>query len=110
YRRSCCPFTFFFSSRRRHTRFSRDWSSDVCSSDLIAAAVREITGLNEEMENAANEQSDVSESINQNVIEISRSAEQTSGDAQETARIAGDLLAMAETLRKTVEQFRLSQK
>src|SRR5690606_39732266 len=28
-------FTFFFSSRRRHTRFSRDWSSDVCSSDLL---------------------------------------------------------------------------
>src|SRR5690606_40245559 len=29
-------FLFFFSSRRRHTRFSRDWSSDVCSSDLHA--------------------------------------------------------------------------
>src|SRR5690606_40136387 len=29
---------FFFSSRRRHTRFSRDWSSDVCSSDLFEAA------------------------------------------------------------------------
>src|SRR6266511_5288300 len=28
-------YFFFFSSRRRHTRFSRDWSSDVCSSDLI---------------------------------------------------------------------------
>src|SRR5690606_32318477 len=27
-------YLFFFSSRRRHTRFSRDWSSDVCSSDL----------------------------------------------------------------------------
>src|SRR5690606_40253414 len=26
---------FFFSSRRRHTSFSRDWSSDVCSSDLL---------------------------------------------------------------------------
>src|SRR3712207_8381896 len=26
--------TFFFSSRRRHTRYWRDWSSDVCSSDL----------------------------------------------------------------------------
>src|SRR5690606_41017442 len=25
----------FFSGRRRHTRFSRDWSSDVCSSDLV---------------------------------------------------------------------------
>lgn len=75
----------------------------------IAAAVREITGLNEEMENAANEQSEVSESINHNVIEISRSAEQTSSDAQETARIAGDLLSMAETLHKTIEQFRLSR-
>src|SRR5947209_7479089 len=28
-------FFFFFSSRRRHTRYWRDWSSDVCSSDLI---------------------------------------------------------------------------
>src|SRR2546427_1539531 len=27
---------FFFSSRRRHTRFDCDWSSDVCSSDLAA--------------------------------------------------------------------------
>src|SRR5690606_39643829 len=31
---------FFFSSRRRHTRFSRDWSSDVCSSDLTALGDR----------------------------------------------------------------------
>src|SRR5207249_8850878 len=29
-------FFFFFSSRRRHTRSKRDWSSDVCSSDLGA--------------------------------------------------------------------------
>src|SRR5207302_6754970 len=29
-----CLVLFFFSSRRRHTIFSRDWSSDVCSSDL----------------------------------------------------------------------------
>src|SRR6266481_2989177 len=28
-------FFFFFSSRRRHTRWNCDWSSDVCSSDLI---------------------------------------------------------------------------
>src|SRR5687768_18334917 len=33
-------FFFFFSSRRRHTRCSRDWSSDVCSSDLDAAGIR----------------------------------------------------------------------
>src|SRR5690606_39534659 len=38
---------FFFSSRRRHTRFSRDWSSDVCSSDLecmkLTATTRAVT-------------------------------------------------------------------
>src|ERR1017187_8358492 len=33
----CC---FFFSSRRRHTRYIGDWSSDVCSSDLTTAAGR----------------------------------------------------------------------
>src|SRR6266853_3403741 len=32
-------FFFFFSSRRRHTRFDCDWSSDVCSSDLIEHAI-----------------------------------------------------------------------
>src|SRR2546430_6925291 len=30
-------YSFFFSSRRRHTRFDCDWSSDVCSSDLARA-------------------------------------------------------------------------
>src|SRR5256886_5224265 len=32
----------FFSSRRRHTRFDCDWSSDVCSSDLERAASQEL--------------------------------------------------------------------
>src|SRR2546429_6477767 len=32
-------FFFFFSSRRRHTRCSRDWSSDVCSSDLASRRI-----------------------------------------------------------------------
>src|SRR6478672_6911796 len=32
-----CFVSFFFSSRRRHTRSDRDWSSDVCSSDLLIA-------------------------------------------------------------------------
>src|SRR5256886_11380079 len=31
---------FFFSSRRRHTRFDCDWSSDVCSSDLVRGGAR----------------------------------------------------------------------
>src|SRR5699024_11976489 len=34
YVRAHCVSSFFFSGRRRHTRSKRDWSSDVCSSDL----------------------------------------------------------------------------
>src|SRR5699024_11941905 len=47
---------FFFSSRRRHTRSKRDWSSDVCSSDLtkdllpIVNLARSLNHLNESME------------------------------------------------------------
>src|SRR2546429_5127111 len=36
---------FFFSSRRRHTRCSRDWSSDVCSSDLNELSAEEKASL-----------------------------------------------------------------
>src|SRR5580704_19085616 len=36
----CC--VFFFSSRRRHTRWTGDWSSDVCSSDLAVQQARNI--------------------------------------------------------------------
>src|SRR2546430_4505574 len=53
-------FMFFFSSRRRHTRFDCDWSSDVCSSDLLLHEVQvgkdgslknaivAVTGINDE--------------------------------------------------------------
>src|SRR5207249_5161503 len=37
---TCSVFCFFFSSRRRHTRSKRDWSSDVCSSDLTLASLQ----------------------------------------------------------------------
>src|SRR5215813_5332429 len=37
-----CCFFFFFSSRRRHTRCGRDWSSDVCSSDLKVTDIVEV--------------------------------------------------------------------
>src|SRR2546430_12673672 len=41
---------FFFSSRRRHTRFDCDWSSDVCSSDLLHRAY----GIGERLQSHAN--------------------------------------------------------
>src|SRR5438445_10373779 len=37
-------FFFFFSSRRRHTRYWRDWSSDVCSSDLSPVRAKQHFG------------------------------------------------------------------
>src|SRR2546422_5009968 len=45
---------FFFSSRRRHTRCSRDWSSDVCSSDLPSDTVRFTVGRFEVQPNSPN--------------------------------------------------------
>src|SRR2546429_3402553 len=50
-------FFFFFSSRRRHTRCSRDWSSDVCSSDLNSCfqrlARRQLPGKFHDLRSAA---------------------------------------------------------
>src|SRR4051812_49951126 len=45
----CISYFFFFSSRRRHTRLTCDWSSDVCSSDLASTSKRRrnITNKNE---------------------------------------------------------------
>src|SRR5699024_11530556 len=43
----CCFLfvVFFFSSRRRHTRSKRDWSSDVCSSDLLIGTLESADAL-----------------------------------------------------------------
>src|ERR1035441_10768226 len=48
-----CVLVFFFSSRRRHTRCLSDWSSDVCSSDLIVGGFA--GGFEHCRETAANE-------------------------------------------------------
>src|SRR5260370_14827811 len=42
------PVVFFFSSRRRHTRFKCDWSSDVCSSDLVLSLRTAASHFNDE--------------------------------------------------------------
>src|SRR3712207_1601235 len=52
-----CSF-FFFSSRRRHTRYWRDWSSDVCSSDLEPAQLQQVSPQDKDYETATFEYSD----------------------------------------------------
>src|SRR2546430_12464746 len=42
----CRDVLFFFSSRRRHTRFDCDWSSDVCSSDLAVLGNWRVSTVN----------------------------------------------------------------
>src|SRR5699024_11843372 len=43
-------FCFCFSSRRRHTRSKRDWSSDVCSSDLLGRTTKQLIELSQYLE------------------------------------------------------------
>src|SRR5207247_9247086 len=51
-----CVLFFFFSSRRRHTRSTRDWSSDVCSSDLGAKLLARRFGTMKALRNASVEE------------------------------------------------------
>src|SRR5690554_8015410 len=44
--------SFFFSSRRRHTRCGRDWSSDVCSSDLLPSDLKRFPELLKQVRDA----------------------------------------------------------
>ena len=75
----------------------------------ISNSIDEICELNAQMETAASEQSQVSESINTNVIDISQSSETTSKDAESTAEIANKLLEMADKLEQSAMRFRIKE-
>src|SRR6266700_5233800 len=96
-------FFFFFSSRRRHTRFSRDWSSDVCSSDLqliSEVARRELTlrslGVERRLalEMAVDERAEVAE------------LERHWREAEEIAEIADGTLSSDPLLEEELERIR----
>ena len=66
---------FFFSSRRRHTRLVSDWSSDVCSSDLIAEALELRQAMKEGRLNVNVEyQNQATEEIQESHLEIGRAS------------------------------------
>src|SRR5437879_11619377 len=59
---------FFFSSRRRHTRYIGDWSSDVCSSDLARA--RRISTLDHEVRDDTVKDHTVVEAVPSELLEV----------------------------------------
>src|SRR2546429_4482344 len=67
---------FFFSSRRRHTRCSRDWSSDVCSSDLLG---NKFQALFEHGHHAESQQIDFDDTHVSAIVLVPRSEERRVG-------------------------------
>src|SRR5256886_12260505 len=62
---------FFFSSRRRHTRFDCDWSSDVCSSDLVTVFIFDTLPQSQQVADAAqaaNGNNQLLQDVSSNVI------------------------------------------
>src|SRR3712207_5661018 len=98
---------FFFSSRRRHTRYWRDWSSDVCSSDLPI----EIEVLRNALTAAAAEM-DVTiwrtsrSTIVRELLDYSTAVFDADGyNLAQSARIPMHLNSMGAALRELIERF-----
>src|SRR2546422_11036498 len=83
-------FFFFFSSRRRHTRCSRDWSSDVCSSDLVTMGRRIITRATSRLPATAGSSLPMSSSTLPPIVLAFSAADPTGG-----AGVQADLLTLA---------------
>src|SRR3712207_9018955 len=66
----CCLDFFFFSSRRRHTRYWRDWSSDVYSSDLAGAIMNRLKPDNAETSGLIQSDATVTYGLNRKSYDI----------------------------------------
>src|SRR5690554_7669168 len=89
---------FFFSSRRRHTRCGRDWSSDVCSSDL--ELYKELDAVQQKLEDHYKDMQDMEFTIQSGKLWIlqTRSGKRT---AAAMVKIAMDLLREGKIDEKT---------
>src|SRR2546430_5034192 len=94
---------FFFSSRRRHTRFDCDWSSDVCSSDLWLISWREridplIRGVQERIGETRRRIEEIPDRIREALLPVTDSMTTANAELGELVRAAvpPPLLARAE--------------
>src|SRR6266487_5899252 len=86
---------FFFSSRRRHTRWTGDWSSDVCSSDLDAARILQIAArLAQGAEEAARRNADLAALARRHKGGLDESTAQLAKLAEEVAKGAEEAEAL----------------
>ncbi len=76
------------------------------SLSTITSAIATITEMNAQIASASEEQSAVTEEINQNIVAISQVADQTAGGAQKTAASSADLSGLANNLQQLVSQFK----
>src|SRR5947209_19024989 len=115
----------FFSSRRRHTRYWRDWSSDVCSSDLgvlenelastkeyvqsllaeharsnddLASANEEFVSNNEELQSMNEELETAKEELQSTNEELTTVNEELNGRNQELGQVNADLVNLLDTV------------
>ena len=77
------------------------------SLDNITASVAQIREFNTQIANAAEEQSNVAEEINEKVVRISQIADQTAAGTQQTTSASGEMMEMSEKLRAIVGQFKI---
>src|SRR5256886_3432994 len=81
-------YLFFFSSRRRHTRFDCDWSSDVCSSDLEAFDEGKLrTGMEKALQKRPVPRAQIDEALSRVVHKV-----RSLGDREVSSRAIGELV------------------
>src|SRR3989440_10040563 len=92
-------FFFFFSSRRRHTRSDRDWSSDVCSSDLLPATTESLTQTSQRLAGDLGHQ--------RGLADGARGESAKAADQAESLRVRAELMQVdASRLVSTAERGR----
>src|SRR5690625_2951785 len=101
---SCCAL-FFFSSRRRHTRWPRDWSSDVCSSDLWQADSKTHVAHMSDGDFYGSEKSVLIDQAGAVKIELTTADGQTQVLKEKVPVLAGEIIDAAVMNAKALREF-----